>query len=470
MSSIDAASYIPDPSSSPEENNNEEENDGNPDAKTPGVWETSAGNYFPATDRNRTRAIEPGIFNYRAAPGIWWLTMTSSRFSFGFRLYDTHAKIVQRTLAVWNAEGNNNVGILLNGEKGSGKTVAVQMICNELVKQGVPVLVVKDPIPLDTVLSQVRQDLVVVFDEFEKTHAKPEQQQSLLSAIDGMSRSSFKRMFLFTTNTATLDPNFIDRPSRVRYLFSFGRLAEDIVDSIVKAELDPDLAHFEPDILTYLSNRKVLTIDTVRTTVREVNLFREAPSDFENIFNISALEAPYFKVEVIDESGEVVKTLFRYFSPRGSYGNLLRNYISPSGRKNFGGSDIHFSVDGEYSQGGLYLLRYNPLSPDSNNEFVANIRIPSRDTWKKAYDKAFDNDDLLWLDRRPENWEIPDWAAKKQMGQKLTKADRAEEAKFYEYSVYGSPDRAEVLVRISLTKWADATTKGMGKYTTNLDF
>jgi hypothetical protein len=473
MSSIDVASYIPDPSSdSPDENNeNNEEKEGgfDPDARTPGVWETMAGNYFPATDRSRVRALEPGVYSYRAAPGIWWLAVAVAQFSFGFRLYDTHAKIVERSLAVWNAEGNNNVGILLNGEKGSGKTVAVQMICNELIRQGIPVLVVRDPVPLDTILGQVRQDLVVVFDEFEKTHAKPEQQQALLSAIDGMSRSPFKRMFLFTTNMATIDTNFIDRPSRVRYIFSFGRLADPIVESIVKAELDPALASFEPDILTYLSNRRVLTIDTVRTTIREVNLFREAPSEFESIFNVSAMDAPYFKVDIIDEKGDVVRTLFRFFSPRSSYANMLRNYISSTGRKVYGAGDLWCMLDGDSGQGGIYLIRYNPLSPEAKDEFVAQVRIPARETWKKAYDKVFELDELHWVDAKPENWEVPDWVLKKQMGQRLTKTDREQENKFEESSVYGTNNRAEVLVRVSLTKWADSSAQ-VKRYMTSFDF
>ena len=266
---------------------------------TNNVWQQKGDSYWPSNTALDVRKIPPGIYSYGATPnGQWFLELTTSRYVFPYKIYGAHDRIIDRVKRAWKSLPSN-LGVLLNGLKGTGKTITAQQIVNWAIDEGLVVLNAQSPVPLAMIMEHVEQPMLVLFDEFEKTHAEdkyPGSQQQLLSAIDGLSKNEHRRLFLFTTNTKKVDENLVDRPSRIRYGWEFGRLSSDLIEMLLDDMLDKELARLRPEILTYLNTRAVLTIDVVKAVIVECNTFREGPEAFKSIMNLTEKEPCGFKV------------------------------------------------------------------------------------------------------------------------------------------------------------------------------
>ncbi len=62
----------------------------------------------------------------------------------------------------------DNMGVLLNGVKGTGKSVTAKLICNEL-KNFLPIIIVDKAYEgLPQFISKIQQEVIIFIDEFEK--------------------------------------------------------------------------------------------------------------------------------------------------------------------------------------------------------------------------------------------------------------------------------------------------------------
>ena len=64
--------------------------------------------------------------------------------------------------------------------------------------------------------TQINFDCIFFFDEYEK-----EFRESVLSFMDGVRNSQYRKIFLLTTNELEINNNLLGRPSRIRYVRSF---------------------------------------------------------------------------------------------------------------------------------------------------------------------------------------------------------------------------------------------------------
>jgi len=421
------------------------------------IWQQSANQYWPSTNALKCPTIPAGLYQYEKSIAGWFLVRTGDRYEFPYKIYGNHDHIVSRIKAAWTKiEGN--LGVLLNGIKGTGKTITAQNIANWAVDAGIPVLVVRHPIPLADVLERFHQEVLVIFDEFEKSHSDKDDQQALLTALDGMARNAHRRLFVFTTNEKTVDTNFIDRPSRIRYCWEFDRLSDDVLEALLTDLLDPDLAPLRASIVTYLQTRKVLSIDVAKTVINEVNMFRQDPSEFAHILNLTEMDALGFTLEILDSNHNPVRTLTPYFTPPRAEMNRLRASLVRSGREKFlndiASNPLQFS-----DRSRRILLEFHE-GTDNPSDWVCHVQIDPFETWLRKFPKVIDihHEELLWIDKKPDNWEIPEWAKILQKGEKFDDDDEDEEegsprAAFRDWvnaeSIYGSKEPADVLVRIT---------------------
>jgi SpoVK/Ycf46/Vps4 family AAA+-type ATPase len=377
--------------------------------------------------------------------------MSALNFDFPYKIYGNHDHILRRVGTAWGSlEGN--LGILLNGIKGTGKTVSAQLLANWAIGLGIPVLLVTHPIPLTTVLEFLDQPVVIIFDEFEKTHEQKQEQHALLTALDGMARSRHKRMYIFTTNTKTVDDNFIDRPSRIRYCWEFKRLTDDVLDDLIADILRPDLAHLGDAIRTYLTTRKILSIDVAKTVINEVNTFREAPEDFADILNLTEMDATGFTLEALNNEREPVRTLTQFFMLRRAENNRLRNLLTRSGRDAYVNDVLAYDDTWTFAEPhkGTSIEILEPT--DRPDEWVCHVKVSAFDTWIGKLDTTARvlGIDSLWIDERPEDWQVPEWARKLQSG--VTLSDEEDQAKrdwYHADTLFGSDEKKKFLVRIT---------------------
>jgi hypothetical protein len=418
---------------------------------TESEWALSGTKFFPQTRADKSSKLPPGVYRFAQSREGWWLERTSAAFEFPFKVYHASGHIINRIKTYWK-NNRGNLGILMNGLRGAGKTMTAQLLSNDLIEElGVPVLVVRGPIPLQVVFDQVQQDMIVIFDEFEKTHDEnlhPGAQQSLLSTIDGMSRSSAERLIIFTTNSTNINENFRDRPSRIHYRFEFSRVADEIIDGLIDDSLPADLQHFKPDIFEFLNSRKICTIDIVKAVIAEVNTFRESPLQFEDMLNVAKGEPPAYTVEILNPKTNTVLTTFSHFFRLDGGYQQYAPLLSGNKRsiKDFEDNGQSIQFRSRTWDGGCSIV----LLEKTEEEFCWLAQLCGSRSKTIYKDFEFLGNGQFWLDNKPEGWKFP-------FSRKIVKDDPEALERLmevYENSLnygtaYGTGERATFKVRIS---------------------
>lgn len=218
---------------------------------------------------------------------------------------------------------DRNVGVLLTGEKGMGKSVTARLICKKL---NLPVIILDKQIPssIDFIsfLNKINSEFILLVDEFEKIFTcslgdlygcqgddefddeKYHSQKTFLTFLDGLN-FNLKSLTILTTNTR-ISSYFLNRPSRIKFLKSYQNLNKDMMNSIIN-QFDLD-----DEIIKDLNDNLVpdnLNIDLLLSIIKDIKLFDKKFSEFKDIYNIVSLideVAIYF--EFNDES-EFIKTV-----------------------------------------------------------------------------------------------------------------------------------------------------------------
>jgi len=374
-------------------------------------WARHGTDYASRSRADIEKKLPGGVYHFGMSPQGWWLTRVSNNFEFPFKVYDASEKIISRIVKSWQANPTN-LGVLMNGLRGGGKTMSAQLLANRLIAlENLPVLVVRNPIPLQVVLdnSPVRdQNMMIIFDEFEKTHDEKNQpgaQQNLLTTIDGMSRTKAKRLFLFTCNSDRIDENFRDRPSRIRYQFEFNRVADEVIEGLIQDSLPADLQHHKTAIIAFLDSRKICTIDIVKAVINEVKTFGESPTEFEGVLNITKGEPPAYTISILNPADDTVQKIWRsYFKIYEAYapahGPLFNG--TKSAVENFGKP---IEVIDRFNEVTVRLLEF--VKHDGNAViWLAQLAVPFADTfWYRFKDCGiYGNGNKYFLDTPPEDW------------------------------------------------------------------
>jgi len=369
-------------------------------------WARSGTKFYARPCADKFPKLPGGVYRFVSPPQQpWFLERSADRFEFPFKVYNASGDVIARVCTHWAANGGS-LGVLANGLRGAGKSVTVKLIANRLRDEmDIPILVVRQPIPLDVIFDNIQQHMIVIFDEFEKSHDPnlyPGAQQRLLSTIDGMSRSEFNRLLLFTTNNVNINENFKDRPSRIHYKFEFSRVSDEIIEGLINDTLPEHLMHFKEDIFQCLNTRAICTIDIVRSIIKEVVTFEESPIQFEEMLNIAKSQPPSFTVSIVEPetNGEITRlsSFWRLSRHEERYAPLL------SGNKrslaDFKDKGKEVSVSSSSWGGDITLKLLEPCEEDGF--FLANVKVPTSKTFFDKYDFLYEQS--FWLDDRPDDW------------------------------------------------------------------
>ena len=204
------------------------------------------------------------------------------------RMYGDTKKNTDRIInSFWNRD--KSTGVMLVGEKGSGKTLLSKNICIELAKQSVPTIVINQPWHGDkfnTLIQSIQQPCVVMFDEFEKVY-KPDEQEALLTLLDGI--YSTKKLFMLTSNDKwRVDSHMRNRPGRIFYMIDFKGLDEAFIreycyENLVKPELKT-----VDTVVNISSVFSAFNFDMLKALIEEMNRYGESPQDAMRILNVKA--------------------------------------------------------------------------------------------------------------------------------------------------------------------------------------
>lgn len=203
---------------------------------------------------------------------------------------------------------NRNLGVILSGDKGIGKTLTARMMCMEAVLRGYPVILVNKDYPgLADFIGNIDEEVVVLFDEFDKIFttitrnlynndpvATTEKQSTLLGLFDGI--YSGKKLFIITCNELrNLSSLLLNRTGRFHYHFQFEYPGDDEITLYMKDKLDPKYYGEIKNVIEF-SRRMELNYDTLRSIAFELNMgysFDEMINDL-NIINFDEVEYKVF--------------------------------------------------------------------------------------------------------------------------------------------------------------------------------
>lgn len=264
-------------------------------------WSVSGNVYSPVEVDNLQDNLGKGVFRVNFDPiSGFYLTRLSDSFVFNHKIYGLERGFIDHVVTTYK-HTKDNLGILLNGMKGGGKSLTCKILANEL---DLPILLVEQNFGVGLVqfVSRIQQDVLIFVDEYEKVYSNgsdtrmnddddEEKDSSLLSLMDGVLKTEFRKVFLLTTNNLSVNENLLQRPGRVRYLKEFGNLSRVVIEEIVDDMLVHK--HLRNSTVKFIAQLELITIDIVTSMVTEVNIHECDLEEFYDILNVKKNPVKY---------------------------------------------------------------------------------------------------------------------------------------------------------------------------------
>jgi len=209
------------------------------------------------------------------------------------KIYGSVRQRAERILNTFESR-QGNTGVHFCGEKGSGKSMLAKMIGKLGRERGLPTIIINSPYigdDFNNFMQGISTPAIVIFDEFEKTY-KREEQEAILTLLDGVFSS--KKLFIFTTNNSYGVSSFLkNRPGRIYYQFEFQNLEEEFVreycmDNLLNKE------HIET-VIRFTKVFSGFNFDMLQAAVEEMNRYNEP---FETVLKYLNIEPEFSRNDI----------------------------------------------------------------------------------------------------------------------------------------------------------------------------
>ena len=262
------------------------------------------------------------------------------------KIYGVHLEKVNKVLSSFG-KFNRNLGVILSGDKGIGKSLFAKLLAVESIKRNIPLIVVDTYIPgISSYLESIEQEVMVLFDEFDKTFGEIHQndgeaspQAQLLGLFDGVSGG--KKLFVITCNELRkVNDYLINRPGRFHYHFRFEYPSAKEISEYLTDKL-PEKYYGEIDNVVAFSKKISLNYDCLRAIAFELSSgvnFKDAIGDL----NIINTESERYTVTLHYANGLVASAKSVYIDLFSGDDEEETIYLLDSKGRNF--VDVSFNV------------------------------------------------------------------------------------------------------------------------------
>lgn len=187
------------------------------------------------------------------------------------KLYETSRDKVfkKRVMKYFESPNVKNLGILLSGEKGTGKTVMAKSLA---LKSGLPIIVVDSDYPtsrLTDFFKKIKVPTCVIFDEIEKNFNTT----NMLGFLDGVEEMPKKLVLMTCNDDDDIDENLINRCSRVRYYRKY--TLEDNLEFLPMLVDDFEIKNKEEVITFCKEHITFMSMDNLCSFLTEVKLWED---------------------------------------------------------------------------------------------------------------------------------------------------------------------------------------------------
>jgi hypothetical protein len=299
--------------------------------------------------------LPTAIYALKFNPDIGLYLEQIETFTMPEKLFGTIGQTAERVVNTFN-DRPGVTGMLLTGEKGSGKTLLGKKVALDLMtNQDMPIIVVNMPISGDMFgifLQKLGRPVTLFFDEFEKVYSRDELQHGMLTILDGV--YPVKLMAILTTNDASkMVQPLLDRPGRIFYKIDYRGLEYQFIMEYAEAKLK-DKTHLME--LGRLATMTDMNFDQLQALVEEMNRYGESVKEAVQLLNISiGGSSRSMKITKMVDNGKVVPT--EAYASNYFYGSL----VTAGGDED--DDDINFGYKGEAPEGAtnMDMMRKNEL-------------------------------------------------------------------------------------------------------------
>lgn len=263
--------------------------------------------------------LPPATYTIKVDPmsGEYFYEMVDN-FTLPKKLYGDHTKNATRIMSTFD-DRYGSTGVLLGGEKGSGKTLLAKSISLSLLEQEIPTIIINTNHcgeAFNTFIQTMEQPAVIIFDEFEKIY-NAQEQEHVLTLLDGVYPT--KKLFILTVNDKwRIDQHMRNRPGRIFYALEFDGLDKSFVQEYAEENLN-DKGQVN-SVMTVASLFDKFNFDMLKAIIEEMNRYGETAQEAIAMLNTKpeSSEGHTFDITLIKDGKEVPQEELETNSWRGN--------------------------------------------------------------------------------------------------------------------------------------------------------
>lgn len=206
---------------------------------------------------------------------------------------------VDRVLKNFNSSGKNTTGVLLTGDKGTGKSVTAKILAE---RAKLPIVVINPEMEekyLEEFFKEFDQPVCILFDEVDKSFNT----NKMLTFLDGMHKTAKKLVIMTANDEDNLSGYIKNRCSRIRYYRHYNMLedAKEYAELICK---EKGVENIEEIVNFIVNNIKYPSIDNISSFIDEVIFTKEWDLSLNEVLefmNINVGEGPISEEEKDDD-------------------------------------------------------------------------------------------------------------------------------------------------------------------------